>query len=256
MKKLFSGVLLIMFTFLSVVNVNAANISINSEDININKNRLFDIVIEVDSNVEIAAATYKIKYDNDFIEFRSASAEKDGCIVRYKRDVETSKVVILAKDGLKLNKTEFISFEFKSLEYGTTDIEFVMYDCVDKQGNEIKGEFKATSKVNINSTSKNYYSSSNNKNNNYYTNQETQSSKVTADDNNELKSFSAVINSKGNIEIYIAIGVAVFLTIVVLILFYLSNKKDNTKERFIAVNDELDVDKKSKSKVCNKHNEE
>ncbi len=234
MKKFIklSSILMLLIYMFAFITVNATNIAMYSDNINVNRNRIFEVNIRVDSSTKLSAATFEIAYDTNYVEFRGTEAKVDNVTVKSKDNLGTVKAVFLSTDGVELNAdTVLFVFQFKTIEYGEADFNIKMYDCVDSNAKELSSQSSTSCTAYIESTAKDDSDTSNADDKSSVNNtQEATDTKIDSQDNG-LKKFSSIVDSVGGQQVMIGTIVAVSLAVIILVLFFISNKRDNKKEK-------------------------
>lgn len=150
----FCVIFCILFSVFSPVVQGADNIFV--EDINSNKNRIFDVNVSIDSHKTVSAVTFIIKYDSSKIAWRGGKTELSQSLIRYSDKGDKVKLIFLCADGIALDKGKnLFTLNFKALDYGKSKIEISASDCVSNNLKNID-DFKSSScYVTVNSTGKN-----------------------------------------------------------------------------------------------------
>lgn len=156
MKRIipFCVIFCILFSVCSPVVKGADNVLV--EDINANKNRIFDVNVSIDSHKTVSAATFIVKFDSGKIAWRGGKTELSQSLIRYSDKGDKVKLIFLCADGIALDKSKnLFTLKFKALDYGKSKIEISTADCVSNKLKNID-DFKSSScYVTVNSTGTN-----------------------------------------------------------------------------------------------------
>ena len=156
MKRImpFCVVFCILFFVFAPVVQGADNILV--ENINADKNRIFDVNVSIDSHKTVSAVTFIIKYDSGKIAWRGGKTELSQSLIRYSNKGDRVKLIFLCSDGIALDKNKnLFTLKFKALDYGKSKIEISTGDCVSNSLKNIDNFESSSCYVTVNSTHKN-----------------------------------------------------------------------------------------------------
>lgn len=142
MRKIFLLILCLFAIAFSVFAVEAkSTVSIRAENVELKNNRLFDVVIYVDSTFNLAAATFEISYDSTMMEYREVDTEIEKGMVKAADKDGKVKAIFLKSDGISASEeVKIFSAKFKSISTGSCNIEISMFDCVDNNAETFNAE--------------------------------------------------------------------------------------------------------------------
>lgn len=129
MKKAIISILLILLLIPCVVCSASENLSIALSVDNVDKNRLFDVVVGAMGDTTLSGGMMKVYYDNSIVSFRSVDSDiyeidakdKGGCVE-----------LVFAYGGkvdIK-DSTDILSIKFKSIGLGSFEMNALCYDFV------------------------------------------------------------------------------------------------------------------------------
>lgn len=138
MKKALSlfFIILIMINLLSIKIFAATTIDFEIQSADIKPNRIFSVDILAVGDKKLCAATFEISCNNSLLEFRKAKACLNNSKIQTNYDGKKLKIVFLNSNGQKISENpSIITLTFKSLDEGTSDINFYISECVDEDVN-------------------------------------------------------------------------------------------------------------------------
>lgn len=142
-KKFLNYFLLILLVF-SITNVMELSVYAKDKVVfslsgdSIDKDRLFDVDLIVNGNTSIAAVNVSLSYNSDYIEFRNISSPDKTFDVEYKTNNNKVTAIILCPYGYNFNgKAKLLSFKFKSIKSGNSNINLSVSDAVDSTPNKL-----------------------------------------------------------------------------------------------------------------------
>ncbi len=130
MKRIISVIMLIML--LSAIHVSAADsVSFSLDSIECRNNRLIEVNFNAECGKKLSAATFEFSFDKSILEFRGVGTSS-GTVVEYNEKSNSVKLSCLCKDGTDISsKSAIFTLKFKSINEGSTDISYTVFDCVD-----------------------------------------------------------------------------------------------------------------------------
>lgn len=244
-------VILFLVPVFSVNGVGKVDYSLYCE--NCDKDRLFTVDVLVNGNTDIAAVTLYLTFDPNFMEFRSVSGANNAFEIDHSQESGKVSAIILCPYGYKFNgKARLLTYKFKSLKSGTTNIKLLVKDSVNSKCESVpignvyfttltinsKGIKSSSSKKNtsLNDNEKSVKSKTKTEAKTNNTDENTDPQPVTADngDNTSDDRFDIIDEKAESIAPYFIAGLGgagfVFLLIVVYCVGKHSGKKRDNDE--------------------------
>lgn len=124
------------------------------EAVSVGSNRLFEITLCADNIEDVASFIVHISYDKSLIEYRETRAEINDAIfsVNSESDSEITAVFLKTDSVSCRDKTELMTFKFKSLKSGEGELSLDIEDAIDKNGTDISGLSVYSADVSVSSS--------------------------------------------------------------------------------------------------------
>ncbi len=118
-----------------------SEISVSTDDVKINNNRLFEIEVCLDTEVNLSASKFKIEYDSDIMEYRGVKTDVPDSMVKAVNKTGETTAIFLNKNGVESGrKIKLFSVEFKSINSGSCEVKITADDCVDSKAKQVSGK--------------------------------------------------------------------------------------------------------------------
>lgn len=146
--ELFATLLMLASAFSAFASTDAL---FSLSDTEVQKGRLFEVTLKAEADTEISSFVCELLYDSQVIAFNSAKVlESDaGYSIN---TLEEGKVtaVYLCEDGVSCTEeTELMTFKFKALEAGSTQIELFVKDAIASDLSDVEASRCVSSRVTV-----------------------------------------------------------------------------------------------------------
>ena len=152
MKKLITGLILILLLSLPVSASAASAVSFETTDVFCRADRVIEVNVKATCDKKLSAAIFSFQYDKTVLEFRKATAPS-GAQVAYNEASDSVKVSYLCSNGADIRQSnKLFTLTFKTLKNGSSDIGFTVKDCVDSDVQSMTIGNCTAGKVTVSST--------------------------------------------------------------------------------------------------------
>lgn len=133
MRRVLAVIILIfLFPVMSASATDSDTVTLKLSVDNVDKNRLFDVVVSADGSTDLCGGILKIYYDKAIVSYRSVSSD-----IYEIEAVDHSDYIELVFAGdkgvLVNNTTDILSVKFKSVSSGTFDMTAQAYDFINNE---------------------------------------------------------------------------------------------------------------------------
>lgn len=202
-------------------------LSVWAQDVEVKNNRLFQVDIYAESNVNLASSTFNITYDTNILEYRDVDTDISKGKVKAIDNNGKIKAVFLKNDGIENGSNKIFSLEFKSIKSGSAKINIEVYDCVNNSIEELsinthtECTVTVTGRADTSKNNTNTVISKENKNNENKNSSTEKASGIT-------KYLSVATPDSSAEQVYLLI---IFVLIIIIIFFAIKTQKQKTEKK-------------------------